>query len=297
MHWLRGPVGRSSKKNTLQTELDSLRAAQETNVGESKQQADQSNKTINELQQQLKDVQDQLAQNKTPTGTVTTPAVAATTATAVAASSSPQNDAVERIRQQINNPEFRAMAIERAVEMRYGSFIATLKLPPQDEKMLKTRIKEALIHGDELSQKVSRGEMTREELQASWDAAAEIRKIMADYTKGDQQGAYAEFEAQIPEKEKQQARNLLKNTSMTMINMQAPGLTEENKNLVASMLADATFNPAGPLPAGADPNPSVRRFQSVEAQLQGKLTDDQMKIAKEFLQGQIQAARAYSSGR
>jgi hypothetical protein len=243
-------------------------------------------------------VQNQLAQFRPGTSaTSATSATAAATAPTVTARPAPKPDPAELIKQRLNQPEIRMLTAARTVESRHGAFIATLKLAPQNEKMLKERIKEVLLRDYEMSDKVAKGEMSKEQVQASWDSSDEIRKIMADYTTPEQQAAFAEFQAQIPAREKQQARDQMKGVTLMMLNAQAPGLTEQSKNMVASLFADAMTNAAAPASPGADPNPTVRRYQAVEAQLQGKLPDDQMKIAKDYLQQQIQQTRAYAPAR
>jgi len=181
---------------------------------------------------------------------------------------------------------------------RFGGFIAGLKLSPEKERELKNRLTAAMMKSQqlsrELSQKVVSGELTQQ--QASIQAKAsgvnnETMQIMAEYLSSEQMDALRAYEADAPNR----AKASMANSMYITLETQAPGLTEANRTKMAAAYADAMAAPYKPTPGQTAQNRMELIYEQTENSLQDTLSDDQMRIAREYLRNQASLQRAVQS--
>lgn len=285
------------RNQELQAQLDALQSSHDRWSQDNQQQADQYNKTIAGLKQQLQDKQGELEQAAAkpaaaPAASNPAPqlASAATTMTPAPARSALPNP--------LDSPDFRQAMVQQQVVSRFGAFIVGLKLPPEKEKELKNRLAAAMIKSLELSRdlakKVESGELTREEAAAQTKAAnanGEPLRIMAEYLSTEQMDALRAYEADAPNR----AKTMLANTMYMSMEAQAPGLTEANRTKVAAAYAQAMLAPYTPKPGQQASERTDQIYQQVENSLQDTMSDDQMRIAREFLRNNASMNRAVQS--
>jgi len=283
----------------LQAQLDALQSSHDRWSQENQQQADQYNKTIAGLKQQVQDKESQLetvtARATVPAAGNQAPLVANTrTTTQPATANNPRPSPMD-------SPDFRQAMVQQQVMSRFGAFIVGLKLSPEKEKELKNRLATAMMKGQELSRELSKkvesGELTREESAAQWKASDvnnEPIRIMSEYLSGEQMDALRAYEADAPNR----AKAMVANSMYMNLESGAPGLTEANRTKIAAAYAEAMLNPpklkpGQPQPSAVDRTDQI--YQQVETSLQETLSDDQMRIAREYLRNQASMQRAVQS--
>ena len=283
----------------LQAQLDALQSSHDRWSQENQQQADQYNKTIAGLKQQVQDKESQL---ETVTARATAPAAGNQTPLLANTGNTTQPATANNPRPNLmDSPDFRQAMIQQQLMSRFGGFIAGLKLSPEKERELKNRLAAAMMKSQqlsrELSQKVLSGELTQQ--QASMQAKAsgvnnETMQIMAEYLSSEQMDALRAYEADAPNR----AKASMANSMYITLETQAPGLTEANRTKIAAAYAEATMNPpklkpGQPQPSAVDRTDQI--YQQVETSLQETLSDDQMRIAREYLRNQASMQRAVQS--
>lgn len=266
---------------TLEAQLAALQSPHNNWNQDYQQLADNLNKNI----QQLQDKNSQLAAAKTQSTTLITN----NQSSQVGALANPTPANIHRIDPR-DSPDYQRALADRTVLATYGRFIASLKLSPDKEGQLKTRLAEMIANelakNRDLSQRVANGELTSDEarVQAMGISPA---VIMAQYLNSEQMDAFRAYEADLPNRNNASLANL---TYMQM-QTEAPGLTEASRVLIAATYADEVLNPAKNLGAGFQ-SASLAAYQRVETSLHGILSDDQMRSAVEFLRTRANMERA-----
>ncbi|HTR01336.1 MAG TPA: hypothetical protein VMH83_15155 [Candidatus Acidoferrum sp.] len=277
------------QKSGIEADLAASQASHDKLLKDDQEEFDRLNKNIARLERELSDAQSRANLSKAealgnePAGGQQNKPQAA------AASGTPLQNFV---RQRLNTPEMQNTLAQLGYSQRYGNFISTLKLPPDKEQALKQRIMDIIGKQLALQQRVASGEITREQAtSAAAESEKEITAAMADYLSADQMDAFKAYDAG----RQTRAISQVQNTFSMQLATQAPGLTEQNRSIVAAAIATAmTSNAANAGRNGQTGTQNIlgRSFEQAEQSLQGKLDDDQMQIARDFLRQQSKLINA-----
>lgn len=258
----------------LQSDLDALQTSHNKLVKEHQEQIDLLNKNIARLERELRNAQSQSNLASAEKLGTETPANTAANAQA-------QGGALGNfIRQRLASPEGQTVMVQMAYSQRYGAFISTLKLPANVESALKQKIMDVLNRTVSVQLKVASGQASRDELK-SLNPDREINAVMAEYLNRQQLDAFQAYDANRVA----QAGNQVRTTVSRQLATEVPGLTEQNRTLLANAITAALTN-AGATNAAGQAAQAMNMgtiLEQVEYSLPATMEEDQLKLARDYL--------------
>jgi hypothetical protein len=279
-----GVVAYQSHQQNQQTQLalQTAQAERDTDHGSAIAREAQLQSTIDTLRRDMSALQQQLAAAQAGTSSGGMVMQGQSSQPAATQPAQPANSVAEMLRRQMSTPEGRASQIESRINSEYGEFIAALELPEADRKQLIDLIRGVFEKRQELSGRVARGEISRDQQRAAVnnDMANAVAAILSP----EEMEVFHDYEVAIPER----ARVRMASFTRLMLETDAPGLTADNRALVADTLSTFMTNQQPTINAQGVATSNVEEvYKQTELVLQGKLEAQQMEIARQYLEQQI----------
>ena len=208
----------------------------------------------------------------------------------------------------MNNPRFQELSAKMQISNRFGPFINSLGLSPEERDELNSILMEVINEQQSLQQQMMNGELTMEDFQAAM-ADLDMNQALASFLTEDEMEQWYDWQDQETERAQQQAQMAM-NMQLTM---QTPGLTQDNRSRLAELLTNqnnfirgniATRGRGGAIVAitGADIavdtqegsnniqeqifSSQRQRYDEIRQELKGTMDEDQMAIVNSYLEQQ-----------
>lgn len=216
---------------------------------------------------------------------------------------SPQSDRpIARI---MNSPRVREIGSRMMLNNRYGRFINSLDLNTEEREQLNELMSDVIRRQNDLRVLVATGEITLDEFQSEM-AGINMEDALASFLTPGEMDEFYTYQDEEEERMQQQAETAMR----TQLATQTPGLTEENRNVLAQILSQELgrfgaggFGGPGMVIADVRSNPggaettSIRTqaqgfstqpetYDNILGQLEGTMDDDQLAIVEGYLEQQ-----------
>ena len=252
---------------------------------------DQLQGVVTQLRSEMATLQEQLADAQPATGSPT-PGIAtanpAPTPDGVQPATPTPFSAMRSFAEaRFNSPEGRDLVAQTVVTSQYGEFINSLGLAPEDRQQLMDAMKGVVAGRFELQQRLRDGEISMSQYQAVMENG--MRQELGKYLSSEELAVFDDFEADRPNRERRQ----MVDVQRIQLNTGAPGLTEDNKTLVAEAMATVLQNPNRSFVGSNAMEFNDNMNAQVEAALQGRMDESQMQILREFLQNRSKMIEAF----
>jgi hypothetical protein len=206
----------------------------------------------------------------------------------------------------MDNPRFQELSSRMMLNNRFGPFISSLQLSPEERDELNDILMEVINEQQILQRQMMNGEISPEEFQTAM-ANLDMDQTMASFLTDDELNQWYDWQDQEAERAQQQVQ-----MAMNMqLSMQTPGLTDENRSRLAELLSNQNNVTQSRVSGGVgmiglsaravsiettDSNPGdmqsqmftmqKQRNDEIRQKLQGTMDENQMAIVNNYLEQQ-----------